>query len=84
MPTKIIQVPVDESLLTALNELSRRRSQSRSELIREACRRYMRKMEEEELDRLYEEGYRRFPESTKENAALLRLAAEASDPDETW
>jgi hypothetical protein len=44
----------------------------------------MRKIEEEEFDRLYEESYRRFPEPVEENEALLRLAAQAFDPDENW
>lgn len=84
MVNKIIQIPLDEELLDGLNALSKSRSQSRSALIREACRRYMRKIEEEEFDRLYEESYRRFPEPVEENEALLRLAAQAFDPDENW
>ncbi len=84
MRSKIIQVPLDEELLDGLDDLSRRRRQSRSALIREACRRYMRVIEEQELDRVYEEGYRRFPESAAENGAYLKLASEAFDPEETW
>ncbi len=84
MANKIIQVPLDDELLKALNEISERRSQSRSALIREACRRYMKALEDEELDRQYEKGYKRFPEPASENEALLRLAAEAFDPDENW
>ena len=44
----------------------------------------MRVIEEQEFDRIYEEGYRRFPESTAENEAYLQLASEAFDPEETW
>ena len=84
MANKIIQVPVDETLLENLDAVSRQRSQSRSALIREACRQYMRAIEEEEQDRLYAESYRRSPEPASENKALLELAAQAFDPDETW
>lgn len=84
VPNKIIQVPVDDTLLESLDAVSRQRSQSRSALIREACREFMRKVDEEEQDRLYEESYRRFPEPAGESKALLELAAQAFDPDETW
>ena len=84
MRSKVIQVPLDEELLDGLDDLSRRRGQSRSALIREACRRYIRAIEEQELDRVYEEGYRRLPESTAGDEAYLQLASEAFDPEETW
>ena len=64
MPKKIIQVPLDEELLKTLSRLSRRQQRSRSELIREACRRYIEVLTREELDRVYEEGYRCLPETT--------------------
>jgi metal-responsive CopG/Arc/MetJ family transcriptional regulator len=84
MGNKIIQIPLDEELLNGLNDLSKRRSQSRSALIREACRRYMRKAEDEELDRLYEEGYRRFPETTEFADAQVAVIAEVWGEEETW
>jgi metal-responsive CopG/Arc/MetJ family transcriptional regulator len=84
MGNKIIQVPMDERFVANLDDLSRRRSESRSALIREACRLYMKALQDEEFDRQYEESYRRFPEPASENAALLQLAAEGFDADENW
>jgi len=59
---KLIQVPIDEELLSALDSISKKHGLSRSELIREACRRYLRQEEYEQMDKLYEEGYKRKPE----------------------
>jgi len=42
MVKKVIQVPVDEELLSALDQLSKKQSKARSELIRQACQRYLR------------------------------------------
>jgi len=66
--TKIIQVPVGEELLGSLDELARERGQSRAALIREACERLLKQLEDERLDREYEEGYRKFPEGEEEEA----------------
>ncbi len=42
MAKKVIQVPVDEELLEELDYLSRKQRRARSELIRQACRIYLR------------------------------------------
>lgn len=81
--TKVIQVPIQEDLLGRLDEASRERGQSRSAFIREACTRYVTSLREAELDRQYEEGYRRFPESTADSEWRLRLAAEVWG-EENW
>jgi len=62
MAKKVIQVPVDEGLLRDLDDLSKRQRKSRSELIREACLRYLLEIEHKELDRLYQQGYMKIPE----------------------
>jgi len=62
MVKKVIQVPVDEKLLKDLDSLSKKQRKARSELIRQACLRYLQQVENEELDRLYQQGYRRIPE----------------------
>ena len=83
MGTKIIRVPVDEDLLTALDSLSKEKGQSRAEIIRRACRRYLLLLENEMLDRIYEEGYKRVPEES----ALGEIQAELSSqviPEEKW
>ncbi len=52
MVKKVIQVPVDEELLIALDQISRRQCKARAELIRKACQRYLEQVELEELDQL--------------------------------
>jgi metal-responsive CopG/Arc/MetJ family transcriptional regulator len=83
MGKKIIQVPVDEELLTALDQLSRKQRKARSELIRQACRRYLRQVESEELDRLYQQGYEKLPEEPELVEAQVALAGEIL-PRESW
>jgi len=83
MPKKVIQVPVDAELLEALDELSKRRGKARSELIRQACVRYLRHVEEEELDRVYQQGYERVPEEAALGEAQTALAGKVLAK-ETW
>lgn len=63
---KIIQVPVPEDLLRELDELSEKRDQSRSALIREACAIYIASLEEAEADRRYIRSYTEMPETDEE------------------
>ncbi len=63
---KIIQVPVPEELLRQLDELSERRDQSRSALIREACATYIASLKEAEADRRYIRSYTETPETEEE------------------
>jgi metal-responsive CopG/Arc/MetJ family transcriptional regulator len=83
MPKKVIQVPIDEELLRALDRVSRDRHASRSEVIREACRRYLRAVRQDKLDRVYEEGYRRAPESPSLGETQAALASSVLEP-EDW
>jgi len=76
MVKKVIQVPVDEELLIALDQLSRKQRKARSELIRQACRRYLGQVESEELGRLYQQGYERLPEESELGEAQIVLAGE--------
>jgi metal-responsive CopG/Arc/MetJ family transcriptional regulator len=62
MAKHIVQVPIESELLGALNEFSRSRQVSRSAVIRDACRQYLRDAEVSARDRAYEDGYRRVPE----------------------
>lgn len=80
---KNVQVPMDEELLAALDELSRSRGSSRSAIIRHACREYLRESREEELDEVYEQGYRRVPEDTAIGQSQAALAA-STLPEESW
>jgi len=80
---KVIQVPMDESLLRAVNRRAKASHSTRAALIRVACEDYLRKLEEEQLDRRYVEGYRRKPEKPDFGQAGAKLAAEVW-PEEDW
>jgi metal-responsive CopG/Arc/MetJ family transcriptional regulator len=80
---KVIQVPVDENLLFALDKLSKKQSENRSEIIRRACRHYLERMESEELDRVYQEGYKKLPEEAETGKAQAALVVEIL-PGESW
>jgi metal-responsive CopG/Arc/MetJ family transcriptional regulator len=83
MAKKVIQVPMDENLLNALNATSKRRGQPRSEFIREACQRYLRQTEYEQMDEVYKEGYERLPEEPLAGEAQTVLAGQVL-PEESW
>ena len=83
MVKKVIQVPVDEELLIALDQTSRKQKKARAKLIREACECYLEQMESEELDRLYRQGYERLPEEPELGEAQIGLAGETL-PEESW
>ena len=76
MAKKVIQVPVDEKLLTALDKLSRKQSKARSEIIRQACRQYLEQVESEELDKIYIQGYERIPEEAETGEIQVTLTGE--------
>ena len=83
MVKKVIQVPVNEELLSALDQTSRKQNKARAELIREACQCYLTQVESEELDRLYREGYERVPEEPELGQAQIGLAGEILS-EEAW
>ncbi len=66
---------MDEELDRRIATLAKRRHESRAACIRHACEHYLRNIEREELERLYEEGYRRVPERPHPSKALTRIAA---------
>ncbi|MDD5189655.1 MAG: ribbon-helix-helix domain-containing protein [Dehalococcoidales bacterium] len=79
----IIQVPVERELLDELDKLSKEQSKSRSEVIRQACRKFLDETEEERLDRIYVEGYKRIPETTEWGEAQEAMLSEVW-PKESW
>lgn len=83
MVKKVIQVPVDEELLVALDRTSRKQNRARAELIREACQCYLAQVKSEELDRLYQGGYERVPEEAELGEVQMGLAGEIL-PGESW
>ncbi|MBI4299253.1 MAG: ribbon-helix-helix protein, CopG family [Chloroflexi bacterium] len=83
MAKKVIQVPVDEVLLKDLDSLSKKQRKARSELIRQACLRYLREMEDEELDKLYRQGYVKIPEEPATGEIQVDMSAEVMAK-ESW
>ena len=83
MAKKVIQVPIDEELLNALDRWSQKEGKPRADVIRQACRRYLAQAQSEELDRLYEQGYKRLPEGPELGQAQVALAAEILS-EELW
>jgi len=80
---RLVQVPFDEELLTALDKLTREEGVSRSALIRRACHDYLGRVREATLDRQYQRGYQRIPEDTTIGDAQAALAAQVL-PEESW
>lgn len=80
---KVIQVPMDDKLLREMNRKAKAFRSSRAALIRKACEEFIRKLEEEELDRQYVQGYLRKPEDPAWGKIGSRLAAEVW-PWERW
>ena len=83
MSKKVIQVPIDDNLLQALDEASHSESRSRADLIRQACRDYLKRHRDEMLDRLYQDGYERVPEDTSVGESQLALLGSVLG-EETW
>jgi metal-responsive CopG/Arc/MetJ family transcriptional regulator len=83
MVKKVIQVPVGEELLDALDQTSRKQKRARAEVIREACECYLAQVESEELDRLYQQAYQRLPEGSEVGEVQIDLVAEIL-PEESW
>ncbi|MBI2860523.1 MAG: ribbon-helix-helix protein, CopG family [Chloroflexi bacterium] len=83
MAKKVIQVPVDEELLKKLDSLSKKQRRARSEVIRQACSRFLQQVEDEELDRLYREGYKRTPEGAESGEMQVAVSGEVL-PRESW
>ena len=76
MAKRVIQVPVDEKLLKDLDSLSKKQRKARSELIRQACLSFLQQVEDEELDRIYRQGYMRIPEEPETGEMQVAMSGE--------
>ena len=76
-------MPTEADRLRALNLLSRQEGRSRADVIREACRRFLKHLEGRELDEAYQEGYTRVPESPALGQIQAALTGRVL-PEETW
>lgn len=74
---------MNEDLLRRLSREAKARKLTRAALIRDACQHYLEKLREDELDRQYVAGYRRYPESAAVGKTGERLAATVW-PREDW
>ncbi|MDR5703940.1 MAG: ribbon-helix-helix protein, CopG family [Armatimonadota bacterium] len=74
MSRKVIQVPMEEELLRVLDAMCQKKGRRRAEIIREACRMYLRRVEEESMEEAYIEGYQRFPEEPHLGEAQAAVA----------
>ena len=83
MTKKVVQVPMERDLLNALDSVSKQAGRSRADVIREACRRYLKRMEEKRLDLTYQAGYSRVPEKPSLGQVQAALAGEVLS-EETW
>jgi hypothetical protein len=80
---KIIQVPIDDELLTRIDETVSRVAETRAAFIREACRLRLEALKGGQLDRQYVDGYRRKPEDPAWARATARLLPNVL-PREEW
>lgn len=83
MTTKIIQVPMNEELLKKLNKYCKKQKMKRAALVRQACERLLKQLQDEELDRQYAEGYRRIPDDGMIAETQLKILSEVL-PKEDW
>ena len=83
MVKKVIQVPIEEELLNALDHMSKKKQKARADLIRHACRRYLQQAESEELDELYQLGYSKIPEEEGCGEGQVALLSHVL-PKESW
>jgi metal-responsive CopG/Arc/MetJ family transcriptional regulator len=74
-----IQVVIDQELLRATDQVAQRMKRNRSELIREALREHLRKLEIQALENLDRLGYSKQPRAVEE---AIRWETEAAWPAE--
>ena len=76
MVKRVIQVPIDEEFLKDLNSLSKKQRKTRAELIRQACLIYLKRVKDEELDKIYQRGYMRIPEEPEAGEVQVSMSSE--------
>ncbi|MCL6650598.1 MAG: hypothetical protein K6U89_20075 [Chloroflexi bacterium] len=74
---------IEAELLRSLDDLAQRQRRTRSEIILDACRAYVRSRRALDTDALYRRAYRRIPESSSVGEVQVLLAL-AVLPEETW
>lgn len=82
--TAKIAVSLPEQLYRSLESARRRTGKTRSAIVQEALRDWLRQRVQAELVRDYEEGYRRQPESAREAEHALATAVGLLARDDDW
>ena len=80
---KAIQVPMEEELLKEVSEKARSGFKNRSAFIREACRQFIKKLEEKEKEEAYVRGYRKMPEKVDMAGVSAKLVTKVMEK-ENW
>jgi metal-responsive CopG/Arc/MetJ family transcriptional regulator len=83
-PAAKIALSLPDDLFRAVERVRRKRGKTRSALVQEALRLWLRHDTEAALVREWEEGYRRLPESAAEVADAEATAKLAFDPEDEW
>lgn len=82
--TAKVAVSVQANLLREVEAARKRSGQTRSAVVQEALRQWLRSRARADLVREYEAGYRRRPESQREIHAALITAVEALGDESEW
>lgn len=80
---KIIQVPMEEELLSQIDATAGIVAESRAVFIREACQQRLKSLRTKELDRLYIHGHQSRPESLDWAKSSVNLLSKRM-PKEKW
>lgn len=85
MPAAVkIAVSIPSELYRAVETARKRRARSRSAVVQEALRQWLRGQAHAELIREYEAGYRRKPESQREVDAAMATATGLLRDEDDW
>lgn len=79
-----VAVSLPDELYRALESARRRARKTRSAVVQEALRDWLRSQARSDLVREYEEGYRRRPESAREAESALAAAVGLLTHDDEW
>ncbi len=76
MPATKVAISLPKDLYRAVEKTRKKNRKTRSAAVQEALRQWLKRQHEAELDRQYEEGYRRMPETPEEIAEAGAMARE--------
>ena len=79
-----IALSLPDDLFREVERVRKRRGETRSALVQEALRLWLRQQAEASLVREWEEGYRRLPENAAESDAAEATAKFAFDSEDDW